>query len=86
MYGQGSSRWIWSLTAAGVAPASFLDTLSMVDVATGCVARGGLRDKRSETVFHALQRLRAELPFRVLGLDSDKATEVHQARVARVLR
>jgi Integrase core domain len=53
----------------------FLYTLSMVDVATGWVARAGLRDKRSETLFHALQQLRAELPFRILGLDSDKGTE-----------
>ena len=47
----------------------------MVDVATGWVACAGLRDKRQETVFHALQRLRAELPFRILGLDSDNGTE-----------
>ena len=47
----------------------FLYTLSMVDVATGWVACAGLRDKRQETVFHALQRIRAELPFRILGLD-----------------
>lgn len=53
----------------------FLYTLSMVDVATGWVVCAGLRDKRQETVFHALQRLQAELPFRVLGLDSDKGTE-----------
>jgi Integrase core domain len=53
----------------------FLYTLSMVDVATGWVACAGLRDKRSETVFHALQRIRTELPFRILGLDSDNGTE-----------
>jgi hypothetical protein len=32
-------------------------------------------DKRQETVFHALKRLQAELPFRILGLDSDNGTE-----------
>jgi Integrase core domain len=53
----------------------FLYTLSMVDVATGWVVCAGLRDKRQETVFHALRRLQAELPFRVLGLDSDNGTE-----------
>ena len=47
----------------------------MVDVATGWVACAGLRDKRQETVFHALQRLQADLPFRILGLDSDNGTE-----------
>ncbi len=53
----------------------FLYTLSMVDVATGWVACAGLRDKRCETVLHALRRLQADLPFRVLGLDSDNGTE-----------
>ena len=53
----------------------FLYTLSMVDVATGWVVCARLRDKRQETVFHALQRLQAELPFRILGLDSDNGTE-----------
>jgi Integrase core domain len=53
----------------------FLYTLSMVDVATGWVVCAGLRDKRQETVILALQRLRAQLPFRILGLDSDNGTE-----------
>ena len=53
----------------------FLYTLSMVDVATGWVACAGLRDKRSETVFYGLQRLQADLPFRILGLDSDNGSE-----------
>jgi Integrase core domain len=53
----------------------FLYTLSMVDVATGWAACAGLRDKRQGTVFSALQRLQAELPFRILGLDSDNGTE-----------
>ena len=53
----------------------FLYTLRMVDVATCWVACAGLRDKRQETVFHALQRLQADLPFRILGLDSDNGTE-----------
>ena len=53
----------------------FLYTLSMVDVATGWVACAGLRDKRRETVFHALRRLQTNLPFRILGLDSDNGTE-----------
>jgi len=53
----------------------FLYTRSMVDVTTGWVACAGLRDKPQETVFHGLQRIRAELPFRILGLDSDNGTE-----------
>jgi hypothetical protein len=53
----------------------FLYTLSMVDVATGWVACTGLRDKRADTVFCALQRLQADLPFSILGLDSDNGSE-----------
>ena len=63
----------------------FLYTLSMVDVATGWVVCAGLRDKRSETVFHALQRIHAELPFRMLGLDSDNGTEFINRRPAGLL-
>ena len=58
----------------------FLYTLSMVDVATGWVACAGLRDKRAETVFYGLQRLQADLPFPILGLDSDNGSEfINQA-------
>ena len=53
----------------------FLYTLSMVDVATGWVVCAGLGDKRQETVFHAFQRLQAELPFRILGLDRENGNE-----------
>jgi hypothetical protein len=53
----------------------FLYTLSLVDVASGWVACAGLRDKRAETVFCALQRLEADLPFAILGLDSDNGSE-----------
>jgi hypothetical protein len=53
----------------------FLYTLSLVDVATGWVSCAGLRDKRSETVFRGLQRLQAELPFPILGLDGDNGSE-----------
>jgi Integrase core domain len=53
----------------------FLYTLSMVDVATGWVVCAGLRDRRQETVFSGLQRLQADLPFPVLGLDSDNGGE-----------
>jgi len=57
------------------AAGQFLYTLSMVDVATSWVVCAGLRDKRQETVFSGLQRLQADLPFPVLGLDSDNGGE-----------
>jgi Integrase core domain len=63
----GGTPW----SAAG----QFLYTLSMVDVATGWVTCTGLRDKRQKTVFHGLRRLHAELPFPLLGVDSDNGSE-----------
>jgi hypothetical protein len=47
----------------------------MVDVATGWVVCAGLRNKRQETVFSGLQRLQADLPFPIRGLDSDNGGE-----------
>lgn len=54
---------------------AFLYTLSLVDVATGWVTCAGLRDKRQATVFAALRRLQADLPFPLRGLDSDNGSE-----------
>jgi len=53
----------------------FLFTLSTVDVATGWSACVGVRNKGEYAVFEALCRLRAELPFPLLGLDSDNGGE-----------
>jgi len=44
-------------------------------VAAGWVACAGLRGKGQETVFHTLQRLQVDLPFRILGLETDNGTE-----------
>jgi hypothetical protein len=70
------------------AAGQFLYTLSMVDVATGWVACAGLRDRRQETVISGLQRLQADLPFPILGLDSDNGgefinTDGTQAHISR---
>jgi hypothetical protein len=43
--------------------------------ATGWVACAGLRDKRKETVLHALQRLERRLPMPIRGLGLDNGTE-----------
>ena len=53
----------------------FLYTLTLVDVATGWVSCAGLRDKRAQTVLAALRRVHDELPFKILGLDSDNGSE-----------
>ena len=64
----------WS--AAG----EFLYTLCVVDVATGWVVCAGLRNKREDTVLAALERLRDDLPFPMLGLDSDNVRQYDRAQ------
>jgi hypothetical protein len=53
----------------------FLFTVCRVDVATGWVALQAVRNKGELAVAEALARLRAELPFPLLGLDSDNGGE-----------
>lgn len=53
----------------------FLFTLSTVDVATSWSACVGVRNKGEDAVFRALCQLRTELPFPLLGLDSDNGSE-----------
>jgi hypothetical protein len=53
----------------------FLFTLSLVDVCTGWVACQGVRNKSEQAVFAALGQVRRELPFPLLGLDSDNGSE-----------
>jgi hypothetical protein len=53
----------------------FLLSLSTVDVATGWSACAGVQNKGEYAVFRALERLRDELPFPLLGIDSDNGSE-----------
>jgi hypothetical protein len=53
----------------------FLFTLSAVDVATGWMSLQAVRNKGEVAVFAALQQLRADLPFPLLGLDCDNGGE-----------
>jgi len=53
----------------------FLFTLSTVDVSTGWSACVGVRNKSEYATFEALCQLRQELPFPLLGLDSDNGSE-----------
>jgi hypothetical protein len=53
----------------------FLFTLSAVDVTTGWMALQGVRNKGELADFAALEQLRAELPFPLLGLDCDNGGE-----------
>lgn len=53
----------------------FLQTLVMTDIATGWTEFAALLFRDQETVLRAIRRLRPQLPFALLGLDTDNGTE-----------
>lgn len=53
----------------------YLNTLNVVDVATGWSECLGVWGKGQAGVFAALQRIRGRLPFPLLGIDSDNGSE-----------
>lgn len=54
---------------------SYLNTLSCVDIATGWMECLGLPNKTQQAVSQAVLVLRQQLPFPLLGLDSDNGSE-----------
>lgn len=59
----------------GAAFGEYCQTLSLTDIATAWVEMKALKNKAQIHVFHALQEIRTELPFPLLGLDSDNGSE-----------
>jgi len=53
----------------------FACTLNITDVATGWTEMRAVRNKAQKHVFAALQHLRAQIPFPLLGIDSDNGSE-----------
>jgi hypothetical protein len=53
----------------------YLNTLSCVDIATGWMECLGLPNKTQQAVSQAILILRQQLPFPLLGLDSDNGSE-----------
>lgn len=53
----------------------FLHTLAMTDVATGWIELAALLFRDQETTLQAIERLRMQLPFDLLGLDTDNGKE-----------
>ena len=53
----------------------FLYTLMMTDVATGWIELAALLFRDQETTLQAIERLRTQLPFDMLGLDTDNGKE-----------
>lgn len=53
----------------------FCQTLDLVDVASGWTAMQAVRNKAQPWVFEALTDIAADLPFSLLGIDSDNGSE-----------
>jgi hypothetical protein len=53
----------------------FLQTLVMTDISSGWTEFGALLFRDQQTVLRAIGRLRAQIPFDLLGLDTDNGTE-----------
>jgi hypothetical protein len=53
----------------------FLDTLTCTDLCTGWTEPIALRRRSQETVCNSIDALRPDLPFNLLGIDSDNGSE-----------
>ena len=65
----------------GVAAGDYCQTLDMTDIATTWTELLAVRNKAQVWVFEALQKLRKNLPFPLLGLDSDNGGEFINAQL-----
>jgi len=61
----------------------YINTLDMVDVATGWTECAAVAGKSQGAVFAALKRVRERLPFPLLGLDSDNGSEFLNNQLVR---
>lgn len=59
----------------GVASGDYCQSLDLTDVATGWTEPAALKNKAQRWVFEELTRIRSDLPFDLLGLDSDNGAE-----------
>jgi hypothetical protein len=59
----------------GLAAGEYCQTLDLTDVATTWTETRAVRNKAQSRVFEALQKVRKNLPFALLGLDSDNGSE-----------
>jgi len=53
----------------------FIQTLDATDIASGWTETRAVRNKAQYHVFRALQQIRADIPFPLLGIDSDNGGE-----------
>jgi Integrase core domain len=70
----------------GMAAGDYCQTLDLVDVATTWTETRAVRNKSQARVFAALQKVRKDLPFALLGLDSDNGSEFINDELLRYCR
>jgi hypothetical protein len=70
----------------GMAAGEYCQTLDLVDVATTWTETRAVRNKAQVRVFAALQKVRKDLPFALLGLDSDNGSEFINDELLRYCR
>jgi len=59
----------------GTTEGQFLYTLTSVDLSTGWIECQAVRQRTQQVVFEAIRTMRTQLPFRLLGIDSDNGSE-----------
>jgi len=59
----------------GLAQGDYIQTLDLVDVYSGWTETRAVKNKAQVWVFEALQVIRRQLPFKLLGIDSDNGGE-----------
>jgi hypothetical protein len=67
----------------GEAKGEFIQSLNMVDVHSGWTETRAVKNKAQLWVFEALKEIRTELPFPLLGIDSDNGAEFINAHLLR---
>ena len=70
----------------GVGAGDYCQTLDLTDVATTWTETMAVRNKAQARVFEALQKVRKNLPFALLGLDSDNGSEFINDQLLRYCR
>ncbi len=70
----------------GSTAGEYINTLDMVDVATGWTECVAVANKSQNAVFAALKKVREKLPFPLLGLDSDNGSEFLNDQLVRYCR
>lgn len=72
--------------SGGLAQGDFAQTLNMTDVSSGWTEMRAVPNKAQKYVFAAIQLIRARLPFRLAGIDSDNGGEFINDQLYRYCR